>query len=350
MIIAPHSASTSAFTRGRRGTGPTRAFSIVEFLVAFTIFAVLMTLLFGSVAPITKAWMDSKRRVESHQRARGALELLTRELTPAVVDTRMQLVVLPGRLLADVGAPHVAPESPALLWMAPLGADGEIRCIGYYLFRDDERQFYRFKRIFIQPRKHNSTQQNARFPRLVNYDDTRDLSMRTNPITAEWFLSRWDEDAFDEASLHSDPPIVSTAADGVIALWLQCHDLLGNPVPLLSNSSNHPRSELHYNSAAYFQMATTEPFDDGASTVYLAWTPQVMKANRVPSAISVTLITIDSDVVIEGHEIPEIENFYSDDGSLDMEASVRTFLDKLAANGIRGAEVFSTKVKLVNGT
>lgn len=309
-----------------------------------------MTLLFGSVAPVSKAWMDSKRRVESHQRARGALELVTRELTPAVVDTRMQLVVIPGRLLSDAGAPHVAPESPALLWMAPLGTSGEIRCVGYYLFRDDERQFYRFKRIFVAPRLSDEDEQNPRFPRLVNLDDTRDLSMRTNPTTATWFLDRWDEEAFDEVKILEKPPIVSTAADGVIGLWVQCHDLLGNPVPLLSKSENHPNSELYYNSAAYFQMATTEPFDDGASTTYLAETPQVMKANRVPSAISITIVTIDSDVVIEGRQIPEIKNQLNSDGSLDMEASVRIFLDELAANNVRGAEVFSTKVKLVNGT
>jgi type II secretory pathway pseudopilin PulG len=349
MKNSPHPVSAFAGARSRR-TGSRSAFSIVEFLVAFTIFAILMTLLFGSVAPVTKAWMDSKRRVESHQRARGALELLTRELTPAVVDTRMQLVVIPGEILSDVGAPHVAPESPALLWMAPLGTGGEIRCIGYYLYRDDARQFYRFKRIYIQPRLDDSTEQNPRFPRLVNYDDTRDLSMRTNPTSAEWFLSRWDEDAFDEVKLRKVPPIVSTAADGVIGLWVQCHDLLGNPVPLLSKSKHHPKSDLFYNSAAYFQMATTEPFDDGSSTTYLAETPQVMKANRIPSAISITLVTIDSDVVIEGRQIPVIENTFNADGSLDMETSVRTFLDQLQANNVRGAEVFSTKVKLVNGT
>ena len=325
-------------------------FSLIEFLVAFTVFSVLMTLLFGSVAPVTKAWIESKRRVESHQRARGALELLTRELTPAVVDTRMQLVVLPGDLLTSVGAPKVAPSSPVLLWMAPLGTGGEIRCAGYYLYRDDDRKFYRLKRIFIQPRQKNSTQQNPRFPRLVNYDDTRDLSMRTNPTNADWFLSRWDEDAFDEEQLQDKPPIVSTAADGVIGLWVQCHDLLGNPIPLLSKAENHPRSDLYFNSAAYFQMATTEPFDDGTTTTFLAETPQVMKANRVPSAISVTLVTIDSDVIIEGHQIPYIQNKYNDDGSLDMEASAQAFLDQLKANNIRGAEMFSTKVKLVNGT
>ena len=349
MNISPHPASKIAAARSR-GAGSRSAFSVVEFLVAFTIFAVLMTLLLGAVAPVTKAWMDSKRRVESHQRARGALELLTRELTPAVVDTRMQLVVVPGSLLTDAGAPHVAPESPALLWMAPLGTGGEIRCVGYYLFRDDKRQFYRLKRIFVQPRLGSENKQNPKFPRLVNHDDTRDLSMRTNPTSADWFLDRWDEEAFDEVRLNENPPIVSTAADGVIGLWVQCHDLLGNPVPLLSKAKNHPKSELYYNSAAYFQMATTEPFDDGASTTYLAHTPQVMKANRVPSAVSITLVTIDSDVIVEGHQIPEIDNQFNDDGSLDMEASVRTFLDGLAANNVRGAEVFSTKVKLVNGT
>ena len=333
-----------------RGAGG-RAFTLVELLVAMSVFSVLMVMLLGTISPVATSWRESQRKVESHQRARGALELLARELTPAVVDTRMQFIVMPAIELEEVGATLTAPESPALIWMAPLGKDGELRCVGYYLYRDDDRGFHRLKRLFIRPTNpHHPEERNHYFPRLVNFGDTRDLSMRTDPVKATWFLERWDERAFAEEDLENDEAVVSTAADGVVGFWVQCYDLLGNPIPWLSEATLHPRSRLMYNSAAYFHMATTLPFDDGSSTVYLAETPQVMKANRVPSEVEISLVTVDDAVLERGWKIPEMTNELREDGSLDMEKSVRLMLEGLEKEGVDRYEVFTTRAKLVNGT
>lgn len=324
--------------------GTSRGFSVVELLVAFTVLSVLMAILLAAVPPVTSTWIESERRIETYQRARGALELLTRELTPAVVDTRMQFIVLPGEELEEFGAQNVAPLSPALFWMAPLGEDGELRCVGYYLFRDDERQFYRLKRIYIRP-----DNPDGYYPRLVNRVDARDITMRTDPLSARWFLENLDEKAFDEQDPDNDAVVVSTAADGIIAFWVQCFDLLGNPVPWLSQARNHPSTDLIYNSAAYFQMATTKPFDSGESTEFLRQTKQVMKANRVPTEMEITLITIDSSLLAKEIPIPPMESVLVD-GKLDMDGSVQLFSQRLKEAGINGAEIFTTRVKLVNGT
>ncbi len=331
---------------------PGRAgFTVIELLVSFTVLSILMILLLGVLTPVSRSWSEAERRVESHQRARGALELLARELTPAVVDTRMQFVVMPGQQLATAGAMGIAPNSPSLVWMAPLGDDGELRCVGYYLYRDQARGFYRLKRIFIRPRLVDDPEKrNPYFPRLVNHANTRDLSMRTDPVSAKWFLERWDEKAFAEEDLANDRAIVSTVADGVVGFWVQCHDLLGNPVPWLSEATRHPRSPLIYNSSAYFQMATTTPFDSGKSTQYLAETPQVMKANRVPAEIEFSLVVVDESVSLREYAVPVMANVLDRDGALDMEASVRDFLERLEEEGIDRSEVFTTRVKLVNGT
>lgn len=321
-----------------------RAFSLVEMLVAFSVMAVLMSILLSAVPPVTSTWVESGRRIETYQQARGALEMMTRELTPALVDTRMQFVVLPEKVLTDAGAKNVAPGSMAIVWMAPLGQSGELRCVGYYLFRDPERGFYRLKRIYIQP-----DDPGEYFPRMVNLKDARDPSMRTDPVSASWFTGNWDEKTFDEEDPQNDEVVVSTAADGVVAYWVQCFDLLGNPIPWLSKVSNHPGSALIYNSSAYFQMATTVPFDSGASTEFLQKTPQVMKANRLPAEMEITLVTVDGEAFARELEIPEIESVFTND-ALDMDASVQLFLTGLEENGIKGAEVFSTRVKLVNGT
>ncbi|MCB1230528.1 MAG: hypothetical protein KDN19_09695 [Verrucomicrobiae bacterium] len=324
---------------------------MIELLVSFTVFSVLMVLLLGAVTPVSRAWSEGERRVETHQRARGALELLARELTPAVVDTRMQFVVLPGEELSQAGASGVAPESPALLWMAPLGQNGQLRCVGYYLYRDQDRGFFRLKRIFIRPHPPDDPDRpNPYFPRLVNHADTRDLSMRTSPVSANWFLDRWDESAFAEEDLSNNRAVVSTVADGVIGFWVQCYDLLGEPIPWLSKAMYHPRSPLIYNSAAYFQMATTSPFDSGRTTVFLAKTPQAMKANRVPAEMEFSLVVVDESVSLRGTRVPTMQNLMDGKGALDMDASVEAFMKELEKAGIDRAEVFTTRVKLVNGS
>ncbi|NNE92948.1 MAG: prepilin-type N-terminal cleavage/methylation domain-containing protein [Verrucomicrobiales bacterium] len=320
-------------------------FTLVEMMVAFTITAVIMVMLLSAMEPVSNAWIEGERRIETHQRARGALELMARELTPAVVDTRMQFVMLPGELLEDSGANYVAENSPAIIWMAPVGPNGELRCVGYYLYRDDYRKFFRLKRIYVSPLENEDY-----YPKLVDRRDARNLMMRTDPTSASWFTETWDSTAFDEEDPYNDDAIVSTAADGVIGLWFQPFDLLGNPIPWVSKSDVHLSTELIYNSASYFQVATTEPFDNGESFAYLADTQMVMKGNRVPAEIEITLVTIDKVTLERDLEMPQIENEFHSNGSLDAEESVQLFLEELKSRGIHRAEVFTTRVKLVNGS
>jgi hypothetical protein len=328
--------------------------SLIELLVAFVIFAGLMVILVGAVEPVSRTWIESERKVLTYQRARGALELLTRELTPAVVDTRMQFAVIPGNMLGDIGAPSVVEESPVLLWMAPLGRYGDLRCVGYYLFRDEDRQLFRLKRIFVKPFV-NDKKENPYFPAVGNSENIEDLereslNMRTSPVEPNWYLDRWNDAAFDEEDTFNRDAIVSTAADGVLAFWIQCYDLLGNPIPWLSEVKNHPASEMIFNSAGYFHQANVEPFEGGATTVFLRETKYAMKANRLPAEIEITIVTVDDDVALQGLEIPPMSSVLFPDGSLDLETSVELFEDALNLNGIQRSRTFSTRVKLLGGS
>ncbi len=316
-------------------------------LTSIVVLAMLIAFLGASVGPVLRMWNYGERRSQTYLSARSSLELVARELTPAVVDTRMQFVVMPGEELEEVGAKHIAPNSYAMLWMAPLGERNRLHCVGYYLTREDERQRYRLKRLFIPP-----TNEDGYHPQLIKEDDPRDEETRTSPTDATWFTRYWDEAAFDDSTPQSLPgAVVSTVADGVIGCWVQCYDLLGNPIPWLKHSKIHPESKLIYNSAAYFQVATTSPFDNDESFVYLAEHDQVMKANRVPAEIEIRLITLDQETLAKGIRIPEMRTEFIDGKtSLDLDASVAAFEDALLDAGITTARTFSTRVKLLNGS
>ena len=334
-----------------------RGFTLIEVLVSVSLIAYLMVILFSATDAASHAWRDGQARTDAFQSGRTTLEIMSRELTPAVVDTRMQFVVAPGSVLTKAGAPNVEANAPALLWMAPLGEDGSLRCVGYYLYRDPARKFYRLKRLLIAPADAQG-HVSKYFPRIASAQDPanpaklidpRDLQSRTSAKDATWFTRTWDKAAFDEESDDNETAVVSSAADGIIALWVQCIDQLGHPVPLVSQSTVHPKSDLAYNSAAYFQMATSSLFEGGRSVLYLAETPQTMKANRLPQAVEITIMTLDRSTILKTAAVPEQVNEMDATGALDVEASRRSYEELLKTNHIYTARVFSTRARLING-
>jgi type II secretory pathway pseudopilin PulG len=329
------------------------AFTLVELLVSMALLTFIMLILAGVTESAGRAWREGQSRTETFQSARTALEIVSREITPAVVDTRMQFVLAPGDLLSRAGAKNVAPNSSALLWMAPLGEEGSLNCVGYYLYRDDARQFYRLKRIFIP--SPTDAKPSPYFPQMVNASNPQDTALRTSSVNADWFTRKWDAEAFDEENPANNQAVVSSAADGVVAMWVQCLDVLGKPIPLVSKSSVHPTSELFYNSAAFFQVATSTAFENGRSLLYLAQTSQSMKANRVPAAIDLTLITVDRRTLARGLKIPEMPdqtdpNYLDANGAINVDALVLEYKNRLRNNRIYNARTFSTRAKLVNGS
>lgn len=321
-------------------------FSLVELLTTLTVLSIIMLMLFGVFQSVSNTYIRSEEKVDANERARASLELFTRELTPAVVDTRMQFCILPGERLTDKGAQSVAENSPAVLWMAPLGKGGALRCVGYFLSRNTEDDRYRLKRIYIRDDNEDNY-----FPKLIDLENSGDVSFRTDPLTARWFTNNWNEEAFDDLTVGNEKVVVSTVAEGILGFWVQCYDTLGNPIPWLSEAENHPESDLMYNSAAYFHIANSRPFDDGKTFVYLAETPLVMKAHRLPAEIEMAIYSVGDDVFIRNQEteIPPMSVILDDDGALDLDASVKDFEDKLIELKING-ELLTTRVKLTNGS
>lgn len=320
----------------------------MELLVSMTLLSLIMIVLTAMIDSAHRAWKEGQNRTESFQSARTCLELMARELSPAVVDTRTQMIVAPGAILENQGAANVAPNSPAILWMAPLGENGDLRCVGYYLYRDTDRKFYRLKRLYVGP-KDAKNKDSVYYPKMVNLTNALDADLRTSPVNGEWFTRQWDAKTFDEEDPDNDDVIVSTAADGVVAFWVQSLDLQGNPIPSLAKDHKHPKSDLSYNSAAYFQVSTSGSFEDDTTFKYLKASEQGMKGNRVPAAVELTLVTVDTSILDRGLEPPHQSNVYKENGTLDVEKSLRLYEDELRSRNIKTARSFSTRAKLING-
>ncbi|MEM9479381.1 MAG: prepilin-type N-terminal cleavage/methylation domain-containing protein [Verrucomicrobiota bacterium] len=327
------------------------AFTLVELITSMAIFSVMLLILTSMTGTVINTWTASETKVDTVQNARGALELITREMTPAVIDTRMQYVIMPGDAFVRDGSlagVNIVEDAQVALWMAPLGEDGELRCVGYYLARDESSELYQLKRIFV-PEEDEDGDPHAAFP-LMRVVGTASRVRRTSPTNADFFLEGFNRRAFNENSRNSSRLIVSTVADYVVAFWVQAIDILGNEIQWVSNSRVHPGTRLHYNSAAFFHAATSTPFDDGSSFVYLSQTEQAMKGNRVPASVDITVATIDQ-VSLERGLVPPIQaNIEDPRGFLDIEESVRLYMDELEELGFKNARSFSTRVKLLNGS
>lgn len=324
------------------------AFSLLEMLIAMTVLSVILFILASMVDSAGKAWTDSEERVETSQNARTALELITREMAPATINTCEQFIVMPSELLTLEPNPldrFAVKPSQAAFWMAPLGKDGDLRAVGYYLQRVDERRFYRLKRFYVGPQNEDY------FPRGFDPENVDDTSILSEETSAARFLNRLDSEAFDDSDPENKKCAVSTVADGVLAMWIQCYDILGNPIPWVSEDEDHPESPLIFNSASMFVMATSEPFDNGKSFSYLSDKPTSFKGNRLPAAVGVTVVTLDT-ANLERHSeyLPVMENVLSDDGTLDVDASLGKYQQTLRGLGINKAKTFTTRVKLTTGS
>jgi hypothetical protein len=314
-------------------------------MIAMVGLAALLAILASFTGVASQAWMRSEGQVSTSQGARAALELMTREMAPATIDTCQQFVVLPGTSLSECGAPGAVNESQAVFWMAPLGRDGDLRVVGYFLQRVDERNFHRLKRLYVGPENEDF------FPAGVDPANPDDESILSYADQAGRVFGSLNQAAFDDLDPENKKSVVSTVAEGVVALWIQCYDLLGNPIPWASKDPKHPKSELVFNSASLFMMATSEPFEDGKTFHYLPDREGAVKGNRLPAAVEITVVTIDPETLKRTpNAVPAMTNVFTDDGTLNVEESVRAFRGQLLESGFKETQTHSTRVKLATGS
>lgn len=292
-----------------------RAFTLVELLVAMTVLSVLVVLISSLLSSVNKAWVAGEERVENYQTGRAILELIARELKSAVISPSLQFIQNP-----PMGTPEQTPwfqrkNSSALFWQSALksGPAGDIAEIGYYLDKD-----FRLHRFCVPP---DSTSYNV-------------YGAAPSALTAPWVSN------FDPVA---QPTLFSTVADGILGLWIRCMDQNGDAIPWY-------QAAIPYNSAASFQPAIAGQFSSFKYT-NAATTAQ---AHLLPYSVEITVITLDAKTLQRAGvgAIPGMPPDATDPssptvaGPSDIPEAIRYFEQKLISKNIKSARTFSTSVRI----
>ena len=318
-------------------------FTLIEVTVAIAVMGMIAVLLASMLGTASSSWVKGEEVVETYQAGATALELMAREISGATIDTCAQFTVMPSDILGDHGCSNAKTNSQSAMFVAPIGRGGEIRRVGYYLERDEEHQFYRLKRLYIGPE--NEDYYGGEFSSYVD-----DPNPYASPFQPNDFLSTLDNSAFNDRDPNNKKSVVAPIADGVVAFWIQCFDTIGNPIPWASEDGNHPKTDMIFNSAALFQMATTAPFDDGTSFRYFSTSENAVKGDKLPAAVEFTMVTIDQDTIERMGELeplPKQTNIMHLN-ALDVKASLSLYQTQLQAAGYDNARTFNSRVKLAN--
>lgn len=262
-------------------SSPPRAFTLMEMLVATTIFTIVLALSIGIFGQVSGVWRRSVEKVKSFQSARISFDLLTRNVGQANLNTYLDYVDASDRFPADSGydnrpvryarrsnlqfvcasagsgsTPGTPGTGTATFFQVPSGYEGNsskytgldnlLNACGYYIeFADDTtrpghtepkaRYRYRLMQLMVP------TQENAIFK------------------APESDLRQWFE---DYAATHAYP-----VAENIIALILIPRD----PVNPISD-------DFEYDSREGERL-----------------NPQPVTANQMPPVVQVTMVAIDDN-------------------------------------------------------
>jgi prepilin-type N-terminal cleavage/methylation domain-containing protein len=290
-----------------------RAFTLVEVLIATAILSLLILLLTSLLSGVHRTWVAGEQKVSEFQDGRAILELISRELSQAVISQKLQFVQNPTLTGANQRL-----NSDSIFWQAPAAptANGNLAEIGYYLTEDATKtgaDVYQLKRFYVPPID------NTNYKIFTTGYQPTDSS-------APWVTS--------------PTSLSNTVASGVIAFWVRCYDRNDDLIPWLSANVG-AAAPLKFNSAAHFQPAIA---GTSSSFKYTSATNTV-RANLLPVAVELTLVTVDAQTFKRNPTIPAQT---AQSGPSDLPVVSASFSQQLISNKITSARMFSTRVNLMN--
>jgi prepilin-type N-terminal cleavage/methylation domain-containing protein len=377
------------FARLRRG------FTLIEIIVSISI-VLVMAIIFGTmINQMDEAWTIGQQRMQNFQDGRAILEMVARELAPATISPSLQFVQNPATassttltsllpsgtaqaMINDGNTPSLTPTD-SLFWARPFTPNsyGNIYETGYMLTAaTGTTKKYQLLRFNLAPNAiatslttkntHASNSTYWIYDPLTAYATTQGYTTASPwpPYNdAPWLttLASSSSTAFSSAT--------SVVSDGVIGFWVRCLDKNGNAIPWLYQSSLYSSSfaktpNIKFNSAAAFNPATlgtansftysSPPVPASISGSTLTAPSGTVAANRLPTAVELTIITVDpqtlSRLQAQGLTVPAMPVAAS---ATAVPASIQTYVNSTLLAPpyeIRTARVFSTTVRLMNGT
>ncbi len=325
------------------------AFTLVELLLAMVIISLIVVLMASILGGVSRAWVTGEQRVETFQNGRATLELVARDLSQAVISPKLQFIQDPD------GESSRFRTSSSLYWQAPIASTpaGNLCQLGYYLDNQKGNNF-ELKRLCVPP-------DNATYYRIFAASPAPssgyDQANRVNQAQSQWLTEIFrSPNAYTGASA-----VYTTVSAGVLGMWIRCLDINAEPIPWYRENTAQG-SSVKYNSAACFQPAVPGkvkgypeyiPSNNLATPVNVPpYTNAVstLPANALPSAVEVTIITLDRQTLMRNPNITQLVSFYPQpsNGPLGIPDAIRTFNNDLINHKINNARTFSTVVKLVN--
>jgi prepilin-type N-terminal cleavage/methylation domain-containing protein len=117
-----------------------RAFSLVELLMAISVFSLLVVILASVAQNVSDVWLFTQKRTSRQQSARAVMDFITRDLQcalPPIVPnsaTSLQMVRNPSSLASAPGNGYRSGDT--LFWQTPATSDtsqGDIAIVGYFI-------------------------------------------------------------------------------------------------------------------------------------------------------------------------------------------------------------------------
>lgn len=299
------------------------AFTLVEILVAMAIFGLMVAFLLNLTGQASNLWQTGEGQVQRRASGRALLQYIAREIQIAALPVRQPAHVGTGvseranlQLIANISENNAnATQIPqkylnphGVFWQAPIAKNnsrGNLACIGYFVKWDEANAKSQLCRYFVDPS-----------------DISEYKIYQNNSGTAVNWLSN-----IDTVAPASESNLQGWFADHVIGLWVRCLDAQGEPIT---------------QNAAGDTLESGYGFDSRQG--YIDSLGRTHSAPALPAAVEIAIVILDSRTAkrltqpVHGTSVSP-SSFHAD---------IARFVDSLPEPVRKGAQTFSTRVKLQN--
>ncbi len=339
-----------------------RAFTLVELLVSMVVLSIIIAAIAGLSNSTAQIWSSGERTVENNQTGRAVLEIIARELSQAVMSSRLPFVQNPTLPASANQRTSNGIVSDTIFWVAPLTSTsgGDLCEVGYYL-----TDTFELKRFFVPPSEANNYKVLTATP--IDYTPRPTGSgsgTNGHPSAALWATN------FVTVSDSNNRPVSNTVAGGVLNFFIRCLDINGDPIPWLSTTLKYNSAEPMHPATPGSRNTSTDNLSNPSSFTYTYFNagnpndPQnTVPAHVLPYAVELTLVTADLKTLrrLGASAVPAtpaIPATYTQQSGyppnvlpaapLAIPGNIAQFVQKAREAGFKDARSFSTIVPLQN--